>query len=95
MALMKCEECGGQLSDRAMICPHCGAPARRPSRLIVAAVLGALVAAGLAGLMMARSVREGAGAADERVAAPMIVAGIIVGIAAVMGIVALVRGTRR
>jgi len=24
--LLKCQECGGQVSDKAAICPHCGAP---------------------------------------------------------------------
>ncbi len=26
MALVKCGECGGQVSDKAAACPHCGAP---------------------------------------------------------------------
>jgi DNA-directed RNA polymerase subunit RPC12/RpoP len=26
MALIKCHECGGQVSDQAWTCPHCGAP---------------------------------------------------------------------
>ncbi|TVQ86907.1 MAG: zinc ribbon domain-containing protein [Chromatiaceae bacterium] len=26
MALISCPECGGQVSDRAPTCPHCGAP---------------------------------------------------------------------
>ena len=26
MALMKCPECGGTVSDKAEICPHCGCP---------------------------------------------------------------------
>lgn len=26
MALIKCYECGSQISDRATSCPHCGAP---------------------------------------------------------------------
>jgi hypothetical protein len=26
MALIKCHECGGQISDHARICPQCGAP---------------------------------------------------------------------
>ena len=92
MALTKCNECGGQLSDRAMACPHCGAPARRQRRVVAAAML-AVVASLAVGLMTATSVREGAG--DERVAAPIVVAGLIATIAVVMGIVALVRGTRR
>jgi len=27
MALIKCHECSGQVSDHARKCPHCGAPA--------------------------------------------------------------------
>ena len=26
MALVKCEDCGGQVSDKATACPNCGAP---------------------------------------------------------------------
>lgn len=26
MALVKCNECGGMVSDKATVCPHCGAP---------------------------------------------------------------------
>jgi predicted nucleic acid-binding Zn ribbon protein len=26
MALIKCHECSGQVSDHARTCPHCGAP---------------------------------------------------------------------
>jgi len=26
MALIKCYECSGQVSDHARTCPHCGAP---------------------------------------------------------------------
>ena len=26
MALFRCSECGGTVSDRAASCPHCGAP---------------------------------------------------------------------
>lgn len=26
MALINCKECGGQISDTASFCPHCGAP---------------------------------------------------------------------
>ena len=29
MALIKCSECNGQLSDKAAACPHCGAPKKR------------------------------------------------------------------
>ena len=26
MALIKCEECGKEISDKAIACPHCGNP---------------------------------------------------------------------
>ncbi|RPJ86705.1 MAG: zinc ribbon domain-containing protein [Acidobacteria bacterium] len=32
MALYECRECGGQVSDQAVTCPHCGAP--YPARLV-------------------------------------------------------------
>lgn len=28
MALIKCDECGNEISDRAGVCPHCGNPIR-------------------------------------------------------------------
>ena len=28
MALVECAECGKEISDRAMMCPHCGLPMR-------------------------------------------------------------------
>lgn len=30
MALVACRECGGQISDQAQACPHCGAPRVTP-----------------------------------------------------------------
>ncbi len=30
MALIKCEECGQMVSDKAEACPHCGCPVERP-----------------------------------------------------------------
>lgn len=30
MALIKCEECGQMVSDKASACPHCGCPVKRP-----------------------------------------------------------------
>ncbi len=29
MALIKCDECGKQVSDKASACPHCGAPVEK------------------------------------------------------------------
>ena len=26
MALIKCKECGREISDKASVCPHCGCP---------------------------------------------------------------------
>jgi len=92
MALTKCEECGGQLSDRAEQCPHCGAPLRKRTRRLVAMLIGVGVAL-FAGLMSLMSSREGAGA--DSAAPPMIIGGVIVGVAALMGIVVLIRSTRR
>ena len=28
MALVKCSECGQDISDKALVCPHCGVPVR-------------------------------------------------------------------
>ena len=40
MALMKCHDCGGQVSDYARTCPHCGVPIiatiqRRPKVVVM------------------------------------------------------------
>lgn len=43
MALTKCRECGNQISDQAVACPHCGAkPPKRTSTStwVIGAVLG-------------------------------------------------------
>jgi len=32
MALTKCPECSGDVSDKAASCPHCGYPTRAPGR---------------------------------------------------------------
>lgn len=32
MALIKCPECGKEISDRAVSCPHCGYPIKNLSR---------------------------------------------------------------
>ena len=44
MALMKCRECGNEVSTDAKACPQCGAVRRRgiPRWVVVAAVLGAI-----------------------------------------------------
>jgi hypothetical protein len=50
MALIKCKECGQQVSSRALKCPHCGAPASASPQIaigIVTALMGVLLFAGL------------------------------------------------
>ena len=34
MALIECDECGNQVSDRAETCPHCGAPVSGNSNIV-------------------------------------------------------------
>ena len=35
MAIIKCPECGQDVSDSAMKCPHCGKQLRKPKRSII------------------------------------------------------------
>lgn len=46
MALIKCPECGGQVSNTAGKCPHCGAKTPKKTSLVT------WVVAGIAGLVM-------------------------------------------
>jgi uncharacterized OB-fold protein len=54
MALIKCPECGKQISDKAEVCPHCGVEARkelaknREKRSIIIAIISACVVAAIA-----------------------------------------------
>ena len=32
MALIKCQECGEEISDQAAVCPHCGYPVKKIER---------------------------------------------------------------
>ncbi len=55
MALIKCPECRGQVSDQATACPHCGHPtaaltARKRAALGVA--MGLMIAGVLAGVLV-------------------------------------------
>ena len=34
MALIKCPECGKEISDKATACPNCGAPVQAPGCLV-------------------------------------------------------------
>lgn len=52
MALIKCPECGKQVSDKALVCPHCGideqkalAEIREKRRMIISVISACIVAA--------------------------------------------------
>jgi RNA polymerase subunit RPABC4/transcription elongation factor Spt4 len=53
MALVKCDECGQQVSERARCCPHCGATRVAKRQVLLAVILAALVALGVVLLRMA------------------------------------------
>ena len=43
MAIIKCKECGKEVSTTAKSCPGCGAPTKKPSRaLLLVAILGVM-----------------------------------------------------
>lgn len=47
MAMIKCKECGKDISNQAASCPHCGAPVKKPARTYgcgTAIILAAVVA---------------------------------------------------
>lgn len=44
MALIICDECGGSVSDKASVCPHCGFPMRRETTVPVEKTLKTLKA---------------------------------------------------
>lgn len=50
MALLKCDECGGQVSSSAKICPHCGAKVRYKKKMsraqLIMACLGGVLLGG-------------------------------------------------
>lgn len=41
MALNKCKECGGEVSDKAKTCPKCGAPVKKSGVSVIAIVVAA------------------------------------------------------
>ena len=72
MALIKCRECGGTLSNRAASCPHCGAPnQKKPSGCAGIAVFIALaiVAFGWLGNHSSHAGRTPEEKCNDRVAA--------------------------
>ena len=96
MALIKCRECGQQVSDRALTCPHCGAPPtpkRAKRALVAAAMAGALAAALAAGLLVAR---QGSSESSDPAligAGAAVIGAVVVGLAIVL-LVAKLRGGR-
>lgn len=45
MAVTACRECGGQVSDRAAACPHCGAKPRKKTSPVAWVIVGLFVLA--------------------------------------------------
>lgn len=79
MALTKCPECRGQVSEQASACPHCGYPmanVSRRSRAVLGVAVGALLALVIAGTVLSQSGqgREG----------PPMIAFLVVGVAVVL-----------
>ena len=57
MALMKCPECEGNVSDKAVFCPHCGFPiAEKGTEAVYELEKGRPEYTGLAGLLRALAV---------------------------------------
>lgn len=98
MALIKCGECGQQMSDRALKCPHCGAPAVVASRAL-AVGLAAGVFAALLGLTLWFMRASDAGAGPEAVGGPAagivaLLVGVLVVVLALLVLVVRLRGSR-
>lgn len=65
--MMKCKECGNEISDKADSCPKCGAKVKRTSFLtkIVAGMIGIGVVMSIYGSISAGNQRERAAAAEQ------------------------------
>lgn len=66
MALVKCNDCGTDVSSSAKACPKCGAPPRKPTsklHLVFAALVGMVV------LSCVTSMQDAGRASDEKAAA--------------------------
>lgn len=48
MALVRCKECGQQMSSSASKCPHCGKTVTQPLNVIGGIILGVLLLGALA-----------------------------------------------
>jgi len=60
MAIHKCRECGNQVSTKAVTCPSCGAPVKKPGRLSTGCgcLLVGLVVLLIAGFLAQRAEQE-------------------------------------
>ena len=67
MALMKCAECGKDVSTKAKACPSCGAKPKKPTSKVLLALLG-VIFVGSAGFanFASKDEREAAKLATER-----------------------------
>ena len=74
MPLIKCDECLGEVSDRAFECPHCGAQLReRPrSKNSGCGIILAIVIAFIAGVLVVRCAVEYALSSDPEALSPQI-----------------------
>ena len=52
MALIKCKECGKEISATALICPHCGFPNKKKSKRVIIVIVIVLVIFLLAALLI-------------------------------------------
>lgn len=43
MALIKCSECGKEMSDKATTCPHCGARHETGNAKVIRIILGIII----------------------------------------------------
>ena len=80
MALIKCSECGGQVSSRAVKCPHCGAPTMSSTPIALGVIAGLLGLAAALGLHLSR----GGGPDETFPVAAIAVAVAVLGIAVVV-----------
>lgn len=69
MALIKCQECGKEISQKATNCPHCGNPVQAPG-------MGHGIQKAIAFLMIAVGVVAGIGGAPVPVTAVLIFGGL-------------------
>lgn len=83
MALHSCRECGREISDQAVACPHCGAPMRagdaRPTRVVVVrrgpggcAIIVAIVVIGFLAVFVIGALKDNSrsGRGSQSTAAP-------------------------